>query len=88
MRARLSSTTEKYQRFRMSARHQNGPRREGKIIDGCVTCRWQGYQYFPEEGASPPPLTEKSARFKRGSLLGACRSMPDRTRHGLGSSHR
>ena len=45
-------------------RHQNGPLGEGKIIDGCVTCPWHGYQYFPENGASPPPFTEKVATFK------------------------
>jgi len=45
-------------------RHQNGPLGEGKIIDGCVTCPWHGYQYLPETGASPPPFTEKVATFK------------------------
>jgi methionine sulfoxide reductase heme-binding subunit len=45
-------------------RHQNGPLGEGKIIDGCVTCPWHGYQYRPEDGASPPPFTEKVATFR------------------------
>ena len=45
-------------------RHQNGPLGEGKIIDGCVTCPWHGYQYSPETGASPPPFTERVATFK------------------------
>jgi nitrite reductase/ring-hydroxylating ferredoxin subunit/DMSO/TMAO reductase YedYZ heme-binding membrane subunit len=45
-------------------RHQNGPLGEGKIIDGCVTCPWHGYQYFPETGASPPPFTEKVSTFR------------------------
>jgi len=45
-------------------RHQNGPLGEGKIIDGCVTCPWHGYQYLPETGASPPPFTEKVSTFK------------------------
>jgi len=40
-------------------RHQNGPLGEGKIIDGCVTCPWHGYQYLPHNGQSPPPFTEK-----------------------------
>ncbi len=40
-------------------RHQNGPLGEGKIIDGCITCPWHGYQYRPENGQSPPPFTEK-----------------------------
>jgi len=44
-------------------RHQNGPLGEGKIIDGCVTCPWHGYQYLPETGGSPPPFTEKVSTF-------------------------
>jgi nitrite reductase/ring-hydroxylating ferredoxin subunit/DMSO/TMAO reductase YedYZ heme-binding membrane subunit len=44
--------------------HQNGPLGEGKIIDGCVTCPWHGYQYLPDTGASPPPFTEKAATYR------------------------
>ena len=44
--------------------HQNGPLGEGKIIDGCITCPWHGYQYLPETGASPPPFTEKVATYR------------------------
>lgn len=40
-------------------KHQNGPLGEGKIVDGCITCPWHGYQYLPENGQSPPPFTEK-----------------------------
>ena len=40
-------------------RHQGGPLGEGKIIDGCITCPWHGYQYFPHNGQSPPPFDEK-----------------------------
>ena len=40
-------------------RHQHGPIGEGKIIDGCITCPWHGYQYYPQNGQSPPPFTEK-----------------------------
>lgn len=40
-------------------RHQNGPLGEGRIIDGCITCPWHGYQYLPHNGQSPPPFTEK-----------------------------
>ena len=43
--------------------HQNGPLGEGKVIDGCITCPWHGYQYVPETGASPPPFTEKIPTF-------------------------
>ncbi len=43
--------------------HQNGPLGEGRIIDGCITCPWHGFQYHPETGASPPPFTEKVPTF-------------------------
>lgn len=45
-------------------KHQGGPLGEGKIIDGCVTCPWHGYQYLPHNGQSPPPFTEKVATYK------------------------
>ena len=44
-------------------KHQNGPLGEGKIVDGCVTCPWHGYQYLPHNGCSPPPFTEKVATY-------------------------
>lgn len=44
-------------------RHQNGPLGEGRILDGCVTCPWHGYQYLPETGGSPPPFQEQVATF-------------------------
>ncbi len=40
-------------------KHQNGPLGEGKIVDGCITCPWHGYQYLAHNGQSPPPFTEK-----------------------------
>lgn len=40
-------------------KHQNGPLGEGKVIDGCITCPWHGYQYLPQNGQSPPPFKEK-----------------------------
>ncbi len=43
--------------------HQNGPLGEGKILDGCITCPWHGYQYVPATGASPPPFVEKVPTF-------------------------
>jgi methionine sulfoxide reductase heme-binding subunit len=43
--------------------HQNGPLGEGKIVAGCITCPWHGYQYLPETGASPPPFVEKVPTF-------------------------
>jgi len=45
-------------------RHQGGPLGEGKVVDGCITCPWHGFQYRMEDGQSPPPFTEKIATFK------------------------
>ncbi len=39
--------------------HQNGPLGEGRILDGCITCPWHGFQYRFEDGIAPPPFTEK-----------------------------
>jgi nitrite reductase/ring-hydroxylating ferredoxin subunit/DMSO/TMAO reductase YedYZ heme-binding membrane subunit len=44
--------------------HQNGPLGEGRIIDGCITCPWHGYQYLPATGASPAPFQEKVPTFQ------------------------
>jgi nitrite reductase/ring-hydroxylating ferredoxin subunit len=44
-------------------RHQSGPLGEGRVIDGCITCPWHGYQYLPENGRSPAPFTEKVATY-------------------------
>ena len=44
--------------------HQNGPLGEGRIIDGCVTCPWHGFQYLPDTGASPAPFTERVPTFR------------------------
>ncbi len=45
-------------------KHQMGPLGEGKIIDGCITCPWHGYQYLPENGQSPPPFNEKVKTYE------------------------
>ncbi len=45
-------------------RHQGGPLGEGRVIDGCITCPWHGYQYRPEDGCSPPPFTEQIATYR------------------------
>jgi methionine sulfoxide reductase heme-binding subunit len=44
--------------------HQNGPLGEGKIIDGCITCPWHGYQYRPQDGAAPAPFKERVPTFR------------------------
>jgi len=43
--------------------HQNGPLGEGRIVYGCITCPWHGYQYQPDTGKSPPPFVEKVPTF-------------------------
>ncbi len=64
--------------------HQNGPLGEGKILDGCITCPWHGYQYVPETGASPPPFVEKvptfNVRVKNGRVLVQPKPNPPGTR--------
>ena len=53
--------------------HQNGPLGEGRIIDGCVTCPWHGYQYRLEDGCAPPPFTEKLVTYRvrfEGGIVG------------------
>lgn len=44
--------------------HQNGPLGEGRMLFGCVTCPWHGYQYRPEDGRSPPPFTEMVPTYR------------------------
>src|SRR5205823_10572279 len=44
--------------------HQNGPLGEGRIIDGCVTCPWHGYQYRLEDGRAPPPFTDVLTTYR------------------------
>ena len=46
-----------------ACQHQNGPLGEGRIVDGCITCPWHGYQYDPRTGASPAPFTERVPTF-------------------------
>ncbi|MEL7545420.1 MAG: ferric reductase-like transmembrane domain-containing protein [Pseudomonadota bacterium] len=44
-------------------RHQAGPLGEGRIVDGCVTCPWHGFQYRLEDGRSPEPFTERISTY-------------------------
>lgn len=44
--------------------HQNGPLGEGRIVRGCITCPWHGFAYRLEDGASPPPFTEKIPTYR------------------------
>jgi nitrite reductase/ring-hydroxylating ferredoxin subunit/DMSO/TMAO reductase YedYZ heme-binding membrane subunit len=44
--------------------HQNGPLGEGRILDGCVTCPWHGFQYRLLDGRAPPPFAERIATYE------------------------
>ena len=44
--------------------HQNGPLGEGKVIWGCITCPWHGYQYNLADGRAPEPFTEKISTYR------------------------
>jgi len=57
--------------------HQNGPLGEGRIIDGCVTCPWHGFQYRLEDGCAPPPFTEKLNTFRLRLTDGIVQVNPD-----------
>jgi len=64
-------------------RHQNGPLGEGKIVGGCITCPWHGYQYRPDTGVSPPPFNDKVATYNlrvvEGRVLVESRANPPGT---------
>ncbi len=44
-------------------RHQMGPLGEGRIIDGCITCPWHGFQYDPVTGCAPPPFDDRAETY-------------------------
>lgn len=44
--------------------HQRGPLGEGKIVDGCISCPWHGWEYRPHDGCSPPPFEERIATYR------------------------
>jgi nitrite reductase/ring-hydroxylating ferredoxin subunit/DMSO/TMAO reductase YedYZ heme-binding membrane subunit len=74
--------------------HQNGPLGEGRIIDGCVTCPWHGFQFRPEDGCAPAPFTDKIATYRlkreQDMVLVDPRPLPPGTRVeplDLGGSH-
>jgi nitrite reductase/ring-hydroxylating ferredoxin subunit/DMSO/TMAO reductase YedYZ heme-binding membrane subunit len=64
-------------------RHQGGPLGEGKVVDGCITCPWHGYQYRPDDGCAPPPFDDKvptyRVRLTRGRVEIDTRALPPGT---------
>ena len=72
----------------LPARPENArPIGEGRIIDGCVTCPWHGYQYRLEDGRAPPPFTEVlttyRVRIKNGVVEVDPRPLPPGTAAGI-----
>lgn len=63
-------------------RHQGGPLGEGRIIDGCVTCPWHGFQYRPQDGKAPAPFTEKVAVYRTRIEAGVVFVHPDPVTNG------
>lgn len=63
--------------------HQGGPLYEGKVIDGCLTCPWHGWQYQAKDGCSPPPFTETIPTYrltlKNGRVLVDPKPLPSGT---------
>ena len=63
-----------------ACQHQNGPLGEGRVVDGCITCPWHGYQYLPSCGRSPEPFTERiptfPVRIEDGRVLVAATPLP------------
>ena len=59
-----SATTARISAVTNVCAHQRGPLGEGKIIDGCITCPWHGWEYRPQDGQSPPPFDEKIATYR------------------------
>jgi methionine sulfoxide reductase heme-binding subunit len=51
-------------------RHQGGPLGEGRVLDGCITCPWHGYQYRPEDGCSPAPFSERVTTYRTRVIQG------------------
>lgn len=44
--------------------HQRGPLGEGKVVDGCISCPWHGWEYRPQDGCSPPPFQERITTYR------------------------
>ena len=63
--SRSFATTARSRRSRTSAATRTVRSGEGRVIDGCITCPWHGYQYLPANGRSPAPFTEKVADLRR-----------------------
>jgi len=44
--------------------HQNGPLGEARVVDGCITCPWHGFQDRLEDGRAPPLYTGRLATYR------------------------
>jgi nitrite reductase/ring-hydroxylating ferredoxin subunit len=49
-------------------KHQNGPLAEGKIVNGCITCPWHGWQYELATGNHAPTCKPMLKTYRIGNL--------------------
>jgi nitrite reductase/ring-hydroxylating ferredoxin subunit len=66
--------------------HQGGPLGEGRIVDGCVTCPWHGFQYRPGDGCAPAPFTERLPTYEVRIEGGRVRINPEARRPGVAAA--
>jgi nitrite reductase/ring-hydroxylating ferredoxin subunit/DMSO/TMAO reductase YedYZ heme-binding membrane subunit len=61
--------------------HQGGPLGEGRVLDGCVTCPWHGFQFRLTDGRAPAPFTDHVATYPTRIIDGVIfvRTMQDET---------
>ncbi len=70
-------------------RHQNGPLGEGKIVDGCITCPWHGYQYLPDNGTVTAAVHREDSDLPGpGRQVAGCMSIRAPTRRAPGWNRR
>ena len=74
---------EKVSAIRNVCAHQGGPLGEGRIVDGCVTCPWHGFQYRPGDGCAPAPFTERLPTYEVRIAGGRVRINPEARRPGM-----
>jgi nitrite reductase/ring-hydroxylating ferredoxin subunit len=57
-------------------RHQGGPLGEGRIVNGCATCPWHGWNYRVQDGISPPPFHEVVPTYPVRVIAGRVQVVP------------
>jgi methionine sulfoxide reductase heme-binding subunit len=44
--------------------HQGGPIGEGRVVDGCITCPWHGFQFALMDGRAPEPHDDQIKTYQ------------------------